>query len=450
MTRSRLPLPFGAIALTLALAGSVAAQSAPTLSLGKPAARSKYTLGRLFSMQELPDARVIASDVKEQAFRIVDLKSGEVGIVGSQGDDAGSYRAASNVLRLAGDSLGLYDPAGRRMLHVTPQGTVAALVALPTMSNTRRIGTLIGADQNGALYFTLPEQFDTATKALTGIAGVTRFSPRADADEPQLTFRTRRADQTKPAGMLPFVYRDAVAIRSDGLMARVVADTYEVVWARNGREIGRTGPLPFTPVMLTAEEQQAVKDSIVDGVMAMMAAGGRGGPGGSGGTSFSSDGAAPAMASGGGGGGGQRIVIVGGSAGGGAPIFIGGSGGATFATRMDGGDAKGAGGDTKVVTNAPFDPADITFGEFPAYKPPMPSGNNVAMFDGNGNLWVERTSTHGDAVTHYDVITEGKGLIARMILPIGTRLLGFGRNAVYLARPDEGSDWLERYAMPKM
>jgi hypothetical protein len=35
-------------------------------------------------------------------------------------------------------------------------------------------------------------------------------------------------------------------------------------------------------------------------------------------------------------------------------------------------------------------------------------------------------------------------------LPVGTRLLGFGKNTVYLARNDEGSDWLERYAMPKM
>jgi hypothetical protein len=94
--------------------------------------------------------------------------------------------------------------------------------------------------------------------------------------------------------------------------------------------------------------------------------------------------------------------------------------------------------------------ADMPLGKFPETKPPILSTGVVAIFDNNGNLWVARERVHGDAVPHYDVITEGKGVVARVNLPPGTRLVGFGKNAVYLARDEDGSDWLERYAMPKM
>ena len=262
---------------------AIAAQSVPTTNLSNPNAKSKYTLGMLFSLQELPDGRVVASDRKENAFRLIDLNKGNVDIVGKQGDDAESYRLVSTIFRLPGDSLALYDPAGRKMLHLTPQGTVANIIPLPATSGTRRLGALIAADNNQALYFNIPETFDTTTKELSGIAGVTRLSPGADADEQQLTYRARRADQVKATGTMPYVFKDAIAIRSDGLMARVIADTYQVVWGRNGKEIGRTGPLPFTPVMLTPEETKATKDSVVDFMKQMMAGGG---PGGTNMTSF--------------------------------------------------------------------------------------------------------------------------------------------------------------------
>ena len=459
MPSRRLAPTLTAAALIATLAGSMAAQAVPSVNLGKATAKSKYTLGRLFSMQELADGRVVASDTKEQIFRLVDLNKGVVDAVGKQGDDADSYKSASVVLRLPGDSLGLYDPLNRKLMTVSSKGDVGRFIAMPATSNNRRIGTPIGADQNGALYFTLPETFDTATKMLSGSAGVTRFSPGADADEPQMTFRTRRADQMKSSGMRVFVFRDAVAIRSDGLMARVVADTYQVVWGRNGKETGRTGPLPFTPIMLSETEQKAVKDSVIEGMKAIMA-GGRGtgqvttfdGGGGRGGAA----GGPVRVTELGPGSGGGTFVIMGGGGGGGmssGTVMVGGAGMDVAVARgaVEAKSAGGAAGDTKVVSNAPFNPADLKFAEFPAYKPPMAgNGNTVAMFDGNGNLWVARSTTRGDNVPHYDVIAEGKGLIGKVNLPEGTRLLGFGKNSVYLARSDEGSDWLERYAMPKL
>lgn len=442
MPSRRLATSLSAAVLIATLAGSIAAQAAPYVNLGKTSARSKYTLGNLFSMQELLDGRVIASDTKEMIFRLVDLRTGAVDIVGKQGDDAESYRMASTVLKLPGDSLGLYDPAGRKLLHVTPQGTVARFVPLPSMSNNRRINTPIAVDQNGSIYFTISEKFDTVTKALTGVAGLTRLGAGADADEPQLTYRTRRADQTALKGRMPYVFRDGIAVRSDGLMARVVADTYQVVWSRNGKAIGSTGLIPYTPILLSKEEILATKDSADEMMKAMMAGGGRGGPA----TSFNGGGASPAMAMGGGD---HVVVVMGSGGGGGAPIIMGGGSG-IFVREISASEAKGAVGDTKVMNSASINPADLPWGDFPEAKPPIPSSGIAAMFDANGNLWVARTGKVGDAVPHFDVIAEGKGLIGHVDLPKGTRLLGFGKNAVYVARSEEGSDWLERYAMPKM
>jgi hypothetical protein len=446
----RLTLTFCAAAMIAALAAPAGAQRA-AVDLGKRNAKSRYTLGHLFALQELPDGRVVASDSKEQVFRLVDFATGDVGLVGKQGDGTDNYRAASQVLRLPGDSLGLYDPAGRKLLHVTPQGTVAAVVPLPPaiLPNKQRLGTLLGTDPTGALYFNVSEQFDTATRTLSGVAGLTRVAPGATADEPQVTYRTRRADQSVN-GIMPYYFRDAVAVRSDGLVARVVADTYQVIWIRNGKETGRTGPLPFTLIPISVAEQQAIKDSTVEAMKAMMA-GAR--PGGTAGVSNG------AMRIGGDAGGGQVIMI---SAGGGSD--------AAFTAGMQAGAAASAGGGaqrivingtdvtaaatgsagTKVVTPGAINFAEMPLGKFPDYKPPMPGSGIVAMFDKDGNLWVARERARGDAVPHYDVIAEGKGVVARVNLPTGARLVGFGKNAVYLAREEDGSDWLERYAMPRM
>jgi len=444
MLRTRLATALCAAAMLGTLAGSAIAQNVPSVNLGKPSAKSKYTLGNLFSMQELPDGRVIASDTKEMVFRVVDLAKGDVAVVGKQGDDADSYRMASVVMKLPGDSLALFDPAGRKLLHVTPAGTVDRFVPLPSMSNNKRIGTPIAMDQHGSLYFTIPEKFDTVTKALSGSAGLTRLGEGADADEPQLTYRTRRADQTALKGRMPYVFRDAIAVRSDGLMARVVSDTYQVIWGRNAKEVGRTGPIPYTPIALTKEEVQATKDSANEMMKTMMANAGRGGT-----STFSSGGASPAMAVGGAGGE-RTVVMMGGGGGGGAPVMMGGGGGGMVIRELSAASAAGGAGGNQVMTTGSINPADLPWGDFPEAKPPIPATGNAAVFDASGNLWIARTSKVGDAVPHYDVVAEGKGLIGRVNLPTGTRLLGFGKGVVYLARTDEGSDWLERYAMPKL
>ncbi len=78
------------------------------------------------------------------------------------------------------------------------------------------------------------------------------------------------------------------------------------------------------------------------------------------------------------------------------------------------------------------------------------SSGLVAAFDPNGSLWVAHERVRGDNAPKYDVIAEGKGIVGHVKLPANTRLVGFGKSGVYLARLDGEAEWLERYPLPKM
>jgi hypothetical protein len=454
-----------AVGLVIAAASSTSAQGPNAVDLGKRTARSKYTLGRIVSVQELADGRLVTSDGKEGVFRIVDMNKGDVTLLGTQGDDSTAYRRASTIVKLGDDSLALFDAGGRKFLHISSHGAIAAFTPMPPRTPGHFLLTLLGGDPSGALYFTTPELIDSATRTSTGIAGIARVPRGAAVDQPVITFRTRRADQKPPLQFMPFVFRDAVAVRSDGLVARVVADTYQVIWSRDGKETGRTGPLPFVEIPIPVEEQQAIKDSSIAQMRAMTAGNGRA-------MTFNGPGSAGLGAGGIGGGGPVTITAI--AVGGGSVAFTSGgmSGGAPAA--LDGARASSGGapsgaaptpaGAAPGTTSGGTNNAPTTFdmkamidkmaaqplATFPAYKPPVPQNlQYTVMFDGAGMLWVPRDRARGDQVQTYDVIAEGKGLVGRVKVPQGVRLVGFGKGAVYFARAENGDEWLERYAAPK-
>ncbi|HEY3933240.1 MAG TPA: hypothetical protein VGL65_01345 [Gemmatimonadales bacterium] len=450
---------FGAALLGAATVQAAAqATGASAVELGKRTARSKYTLGRIVSIQELADGRVVEADAKEGIFRIVDLAKGDVTPLGTQGDDSASYRRASSIIKLGDDSLALYDPQGRKMLHISAHGAIGAFVPMPSPVPGHRLGVLLGGDPSGALYFTTPELLDTVAKAYSGIAGISRLPRGATVDQPLLTYRTRAANQKIGEPFMPFIFRDAVAVRSDGLVARIVADTYQVIWSRDGKEVGRTGPLPFDEIPISVAEEQAIKDSSLAQLRSMtsgnrqtMTFNGPGSAGLAGGGIASIGAAGPVMMTAMVGGGSGTMVFVGGGAG--APLPASSAGGAAPAPAGGVPATAGAAGSapTPVDMKAMIDKmAAEPLATFPAYKPPMPANaQSLVMFDASGMLWIPRERVRGDQIQTYDVIAEGKGLVEKVKIPPGTRLVGFGKGAVYLARAENGDEWLERYAAPR-
>jgi len=454
MSRFRLTSSLCAATLIATLAVQVSAQNA--LDLGKRSGKSKYTLGSVTGIVELPDGRVVAADRREPAFRLVDFAKGEVGLIGKQGDGPDDYRSAFAVYPHVGDSVMLYDAAGRKFLRVAPNGALAGTVPFP--AGLRRGPN--AADASGALYYTVAE-FDTVAKAMKPLASLRRWPAGAASDQEVSMITTRRADQVAMKGLVPFAYRDLWAVRADGLVARVVSDTYQVIWLRDGKEAGRTGPLPYQPIPITPAEQQAIRDSIAQQFKAMTTGGGGvAGPG----TFVFGPGGGRGDVGFAGGGPVRTVMIGGGGGGGGAPVII--SGGDRVAVESARGAAGGGppgappgpmtAADSQRMKDALANMAkmaDIPAENFPATKPAIPSGGNaaaMAMFDVNGMLWVPRERVRGDAIPKYDIIAEGKGIVAQVKLPAGTRLLGVGKGVVYLGRTEDGSDWLERYAMPKV
>lgn len=79
----------------------------------------------------------------------------------------------------------------------------------------------------------------------------------------------------------------------------------------------------------------------------------------------------------------------------------------------------------------------------PAFLP------NAVWFASDGMLWVQRATRSG-ALPLYDIFDNTARRIFQLELPPRTKLVGFGRGTVYLARVDEdGLHYLQRYALPK-
>jgi hypothetical protein len=80
---------------------------------------------------------------------------------------------------------------------------------------------------------------------------------------------------------------------------------------------------------------------------------------------------------------------------------------------------------------------------WPAVKPPfLADAMHVAP---DGRVWVLRTRAHDDPIPTYDIFDADGRLAARRSLPPRSRLVGFGRTAIYLARSDDDDLlWLDR------
>ncbi len=89
-------------------------------------------------------------------------------------------------------------------------------------------------------------------------------------------------------------------------------------------------------------------------------------------------------------------------------------------------------------------------GPFPADKPPITAGPHDGRVRRRRAALdcarAARTTITRRTTTWWP---KGRGLVAHVDLPDGTRLVAFGPGVVYLAHPDGDQDYLERYPLPK-
>lgn len=85
--------------------------------------------------------------------------------------------------------------------------------------------------------------------------------------------------------------------------------------------------------------------------------------------------------------------------------------------------------------------------EFPDTKPAF-SGPSAVLVAPDGRVWVQRLRRAGDRTPLYDVFDQQGRKVAEVTLRPRSRVLGFGKGTVYVARNDEDDlQYLERYRL---
>jgi hypothetical protein len=105
----------------------------------------------------------------------------------------------------------------------------------------------------------------------------------------------------------------------------------------------------------------------------------------------------------------------------------------------------GSAGRSVSTTSVPFtEPAS-----WPEFKHPYSSGSMNVIVAPTGELWVQKLLPFTEKNPTYDVIGGQGELAGRVVLPVGTRLLGFGANgAVYLVRRDaDDLEYIQRHRL---
>lgn len=104
----------------------------------------------------------------------------------------------------------------------------------------------------------------------------------------------------------------------------------------------------------------------------------------------------------------------------------------------------GSGGGDRRVNRRPVDPD-----RFPRFVPPFKRGYAPAA--PWGEIWLELEVISDDEQTVFDVLGRDGTLIRRVSAEGRARLLGFGPDAIYVARKDDFDlEWLEKYERPSL
>lgn len=105
-------------------------------------------------------------------------------------------------------------------------------------------------------------------------------------------------------------------------------------------------------------------------------------------------------------------------------------------------------GPNRTVSAGRIRPRVVEPDQWPSELPPfLPK---ALRFAPDGNLWIARATPAGEPAL-FDMIGRDARLIARIVLPDQTRLVGFGRASVYIVRVDsDGLEYLERRPLPRL
>lgn len=473
------PLVLGAL-LTLPL-GAQQAKLPPVRALPAITARSSEALSAVATAVPLPGGKVLVNDILGRRVLLLDSMLVKIAIVAdTTSATANAYgQRGAGLIGYNGDSALFIDPASLAMMVINPAGELTTVRAVP---RANEIGLLVGGpngrpgfDPSGRLYyrgqararqaaagaargargggggagfggaggptFAMPEQpdsapvvrVDLATRVLDTVA--TFKIPKIDIKVTQ-GVDGRMSVQTS---MNPMPTTDDWALLSDGTIAVVRGHDFHVDWIAPDGTLTSSPKLPYEWQRLSDDDKQMVVDSARAAIEKQRAEAQRLVDGAGGPAAFFQGGGAERVMTMGMAGGEPPQRVAAGTAVPAAPAGGQRGGGQGDGQRGQGGGPGGGPGGGFRIPNVNMIPAN----ELPDYRPPF--GQQSALGDLDGNLWVRTTAPSQNGGALYYVISRNNEIIDRIELPQGRILAGFGKGGlIYLGfRDAESKAYLE-------
>jgi len=473
MTRSTNPTAWIAFAAALTLgaplatsfATPLAAQAQPKLppirSIGPVLARSEEPMSAVSTAVPLPGGRVLVNDVLMRRVVMFDSTLKEVTVVADSTAATGNAygQRGGGLIGYYGDSALFIDPASLSMMVINASGELTTIRAVPRANEigllaggpngrpgfdpqgrliyrgqqrprqaargARGAGDRGGMSGPGGMSFQMPElpdsapvfRVDLATRAVDTLAAIK--IPKVDVKVTQGNDGRMNIQTT----VNPMPTTDDWALLSDGTIAIVRGHDFHIDWRAPDGTVTSGPKLPFEWQRLSDEDKQFVLDSARTAIekqreearVMMNAAGGP--------AAFIN------------GGGAERMIVMGG--GGGAPPQRGAAGAAAGGAGAQGGQRGGQGGGQGGGPGGPGGPGGgfqippvnlIPANELPDYRPPF--GQQSALGDLDGLLWIRTSAPTGDQGPIYYVVNRENEIVDRVQLPQGRIIAGFGKGGV--------------------
>ena len=378
------------------LVGTVRESGAQT-SLGRPTAVFPEDFGSIQTVRELPDGRILVADPLAKELYLVDMGAGRRTVIGRQGQGPQEYRQPDAVWPLPGDSTLLVDLGNGRLVSLGPSfefgPTSPISVGEPRPGSPLLLALPQGVDGQGRVY-ARGMGAGLGGGPLSDSADILRIDRRSRAAQPVAKFKLQGRTQATSGGA-------------------------------NDRRVAIT-PVPLSPedAWGVAPDGSVVIARAADYHLEWISPTGavtRGPP-----TPFAAVRIGTAEK--------EEYITENGRAGGGIAISIEMRDGVAAMNFARGGAGAG--------------PREIDQYNWPDRKPPFYQGR--IPIDPSGRAWVRRHVRAG-APSTYDVFDRRGVRVGTVTLASGKRVIGFGRNAVYVVAYDEVDlNYLERYALPAL
>lgn len=350
--------------------------------------------GTIQTVRELPDGRVLVADPLAKALYVVDMDAGTRTVVGREGEGPNEYRQPDAVWPLPGDSTLLVDLGNGRLVALGPDlgfGETWPLSMGDFQPGQMPILAIPqGVDGEGNLY---ARDMGAGMRggAFPDSTDILRIDRATQSTEMAGRFKIRSMTQTTSGG----TNDQEVSLAPVPLSpedAWGVAHDGSIVFARSGdysiERISMDGTSTRGPGIPLDPVRIRTPDK-------------------------------------------EEYVAELGRAGGGIRVGVEVVDGA-----MSMSFARGGGGADRGIDRY----------NWPEVKPPIYSGR--IPVDPDGRAWVRRHVEAGDPST-YDVFDLAGERIGTVLLDHGKRIIGFGKNVLYVVSFDEFDlNYLERYAMP--